>query len=113
MSRDDEYADWEPPVGPEKETDASEAESDTAETEGADESDLEPPPELREPLFRDRIRDRLGVSPQQWYVIETLLLLAPYPLFVLVYFTLPVEETLFLLVTLVYSLIAMYVGFLS
>lgn len=113
MSRDDEYADWGPPADPEEGTDAAEGESDTAETAAADETDLEPPPELREPLFRDRIRDRLGVSPQQWYVVETLLLVAPYPLFVLVYFTVPVEETLFLLVTLVYSLIAMYVGFLS
>lgn len=71
------------------------------------------PAELRKPLLRDRIRDGLGLSPQQWYVIETFLLVAPYPLFVFVYVTFPVNETLFVVVTLLYSLAAIYVGFLS
>lgn len=76
--------------------------------------DEEPtPPEVREPLLRDRIRERLGVSPRAWYVIETVLLVAPYPFFVYVYLTFAVNETLFLVVTLAYSLVAMYVGFLS
>lgn len=68
---------------------------------------------MRDQIFRDRIRDRLGATPQQWYVIETFLLVLPYPLFVLVYFSFDVNETLFLPVTLAYSLVAMYFGLLS
>ena len=99
----DEYADWEPPRG------SDEAVNGDAPTD----ADELTPAALREPLARDRLRDRLGVTPRQWYVIETFLLVAPYPVFVLVYVTLEVNETAFLAVTLVYSLAATYVGLLS
>lgn len=97
----EEYADWSLPGADEP--------------DGPDEDDeaLEPPPMMREPLFRDRIRDRLGLGPRQWFVLETFLLAAPYPVFVLVYFSFDVGQTLFIAVTLVYSLVAMYVGLLS
>ena len=78
-----------------------------------DDDEIPVPPEVREPLLRDRARERLGVSLRQWYVIESFLLVLPYPFFVLVYLTVDVNETLFLLVTGAYSLAAMYVGFLS
>ena len=99
----DEYADWEPPRG------SDEAVNGDAPTD----ADELTPAALREPLARDRLRDRLGVTPRQWYVIETFLLVAPYPVFVLVYVTLEVNEMAFLAVTLVYSLAATYVGLLS
>jgi hypothetical protein len=41
------------------------------------------------------------------------LLVLPYPLFVFVYLNFDVAETPFLLVTLGYSLVAMYFGLLS
>lgn len=78
-----------------------------------DRDDWEAPPKHREPLLRDRIRERLGLSPRQWYVVETFLLVLPYPVFVLVYVTFDPNEALFLGVTLLYSLVAMYVGFVS
>jgi len=71
------------------------------------------PPAERPETLRERIRQRYGFTDRQWYVIETLLLVAPYPLFVLVYLYVPVDELSFLLVTLLYSLVAMYVGLLS
>lgn len=104
----EEYADWTPPG---QSATGSEAEGAPAETETDD--DWGPPPEIREPLLRDRFREALGVTARQWFVIETLLLVAPYPVFVAVYFAFDVDQTLFLLVTLAYSLVAMYVGFLS
>lgn len=113
--REEEYAGWELP-GQSTEGDDSGPAGDmpkAGDTPDAEDDRVGPPPELRDALYRDRIRDRLGVSPQQWYVIETILLVLPYPLFVLVYVTFPVNETLFLVVTLAYSLFAMYVGLLS
>jgi hypothetical protein len=85
---------------------------------GADEGDEDdeewgPPPAMREPLFRDRIRDRLGLTEVQWFVLETFLLVAPYPVFIVVYLRFGIDQMIFLIVTLVYSLVAMYVGLLS
>lgn len=79
----------------------------------SDEGDWGPPPTMRDPLLRDRLRDRLGVTPRQWYVIEALLIALPYPFFVALYLFYPVDEALFLVVTLAYSLVATYVGFIS
>ena len=42
-----------------------------------------------------------------------MLLVLPYLVFLAVYFTTNVDQTLFLTVALAYSLVAMYVGFLS
>jgi len=98
----EEYTDWSLPGA-----------EGTEESEDEGEERRDPPPALREPLFRDRVRDRLGLTPRQWFVLETFLLAAPYPLFVLVYVTYDVDQTLFIAVTLIYSLIAMYVGLLS
>jgi len=69
--------------------------------------------ELRDRLPRDRVRDRFDVTPRQWYVIETFLLVSPYPVFVLVYLNVDINETAFLTVTLLYSLVATYAGILS
>lgn len=83
------------------------------EDEAEVERDDPTPPEIRGRLLRDRLRERLGVTPRQWYVIESLLLALPYVVFVYVLFAYEVDETLFLLITLLYSLVAMYIGFLS
>lgn len=100
--RDDReaYADWQPPG----------ADDGTA---SPDDDVIQAPPKMRQPLFRDRIRDRLGLSPRQWFVLETFLIAAPYPVFVLVYFLFDVDQTPFMVVTLLYSLVAIYVGLLS
>ncbi|RAW46343.1 hypothetical protein DQW50_04440 [Halorubrum sp. 48-1-W] len=119
VTRDDpdreEYAGWGPPQGGgNADNETNSAGRDPSVTEGSsDETGLRPPTELRGPLLRDRLRDRLGVTPRQWYVIETLLLVSPYPVFVFVYVTVDVNETVFLTVTLLYSLVATYVGILS
>jgi hypothetical protein len=115
-SRDrEEYADWSPPGTDETRTDTGEGRSVDLEGEppadGEDE-EWDKPSTIREPLFRDWVRERLGVSPRRWYVIETVLLVAPYVVFVFVYLTFDVPEVPFLLLTLLYSLIAIYVGIL-
>lgn len=116
--REEEYAGWElPGQSGSEEGELGESAPGEHGPEAGDDAEEDgpfgPPPLMREPLLRDRLRDRLGVTPKQWYVIETFLLVLPYPLFVLLYFAFPVDETLFLVVTLAYSLVAMYVGLLS
>lgn len=101
----EEYADWSLPGQP--------ASGHGDEPAGSTDDDPPVPPEVREPLLRDRFRERLGVTQRQWFVVESVLLVVPYPLFVLAYLVLDVNETAFLVVTLAYSLVAMYVGFLS
>lgn len=88
--------------------------TDEGEPGSSTEADEVPvPPQVRKPLLRDRVRERLGLGYRQWYVVESVLLVLPYPIFVLIYFTFDVNETLFLVFTGLYSLVAMYVGFLS
>lgn len=101
------YEGWKLPGG--ETTDGS----DGSEMGSESEEDWGPPPTMRDPILRDRIRDRLGLTPRQWYVLEAFLIALPYPFFVAGYMLFPVNETLFLVVTLVYSLVAMYVGFMS
>lgn len=109
----EEYADWSLPGQPAR--GHGDEPAGSTDDEAADRTDDDPPvpPEVREPLLRDRFRERLGVTQRQWFVVESVLLVAPYPLFVLAYLVLDVNETAFLVVTLAYSLAAMYVGFLS
>lgn len=97
----EEYGDWDRPGA------NSESARDTSDEEWG------PPAEMRDPLLRDRFRDRLGLTARQWYVLESVLLALPYVLFVAVYRLFSVDVTLFLVLTLAYSLFAMYVGFLS
>jgi len=110
--REAEYAGWELP-GHGDEQSPSDGEDGGTVTDADEKEPFGPPPMIQDQPVRDRIRDRLGVTPQQWYVLETLLLVLPYPLFVLVYITFPVNETLFLAVTLAYSPVAAYVGLFS
>lgn len=58
-----------------------------------------------------RAQARLGVSEQLWFVVESVLLFLPYPLFLLIYQTVPVPETPFLAFTLLYSVFAIWFGF--
>lgn len=58
-----------------------------------------------------RVQARLGISEQLWFVIESILLFLPYPLFLLIYQTVPVPETPFLALTLLYSVFAIWFGF--
>lgn len=109
--RQEEYAGWELPGQSSEDEDGPGGEA--AGPSHAEEEPVGPPPKMRDQILRDRIRDRLGVTPRQWYVVETVLLVLPYPLFVFVYLNFDVAETPFLLVTLGYSLVAMYFGLLS
>ena len=108
----EEYADWSLPGQPAS-GQGDEPAGSTDEAPGRTDDDPPVPPEVREPLLGDRFRERLGVTQRQWFVVESFLLVLPYPFFVLVYLTVDVNETAFLVVTLAYSLVAMYVGFLS
>jgi hypothetical protein len=58
-----------------------------------------------------RMQARLGISADRWFVVESVLLFLPYPLFVLVYVAFPVPEVPFLALTVAYSLFAVWFGF--
>lgn len=64
-----------------------------------------------QPPLRERLRARTGLSERQWTVLISLVLFAPYPVFVLIYLTYAVNETLFLVGTIVYSVIAAVANF--
>ena len=109
----EEYADWNRPgAGGAPEDDGPPAGRGGGPPRDGDDEDWDAPSTIREPLLRDRLRERVGVSPRQWYAIESVLLAAPYLLFVLLYVTYDIPEIPFLVVTLVYSLVAIYVGLL-
>ena len=103
----EEYAGWTRPGA-----DAPPTGSDEEPPEDRDDEDWVEPSTVREPLLRDRLRERFGVSPRRWYVIESFLLAAPYVVFVALYLTFDIPEIPFLVVTLLYSLFAIYVGIL-
>lgn len=67
--------------------------------------------EIAEDPLRKRARTSLGVSRRQWPHVLNLFIVAPYAVFIAAYVALPVPESVFLFVTFVYSLGAMYVGF--
>ena len=71
------------------------------------------PPSERSRTPREAVRARFDLTDREWYVVETVLLVAPYPLFVFAYLSFPIDETVFLVVTLLYSLFATYVGIFS
>lgn len=90
------------------------SDSDRGETNASDaELGWQPQTADRDPSRRTRLRRRLGLTPRQWFAVETALLVAPYPAFVLVYVAMPVDELLFLTATVLYSLVATYVGFFA
>lgn len=64
--------------------------------------------EDRSDYVRDALRDRLGLSIQQWELLVSVVLFLPYPLFVALILTDTVQSLEFLLLTLVYSVFAMY-----
>jgi hypothetical protein len=103
----EEYAGWTRPGA-----DGAPAGSDEQPPEDRDDEDWVEPSTVREPLLRDRLRERFGVSPRRWYVIESFLLAAPYVVFVALYVAFDLPEIPFLIVTLLYSLVAIYVGIL-
>lgn len=61
--------------------------------------------------LRERLRLRTGLSVRQWTWALTVLISLPYPLFVYVFVTYPVNETLFLGITFVYSVVAIVAYF--
>lgn len=79
--------------------------------EAAGESGPESRIEQPEDPLRRRLRTSLGLSERQWPHVLNLAIVTPYPVFIAGYLFLPVPEFAFLAVTLVYSLVAMYVGF--
>lgn len=110
--REEEWSGW---THPAETGERSEPENSNAEREASgppERAPLKRPPSERSESIRERLRRQYGLTDRQWYVVETLLLVAPYPIFVLVYIFVPVDETIFLVITLLYSFVAMYVGFL-
>lgn len=59
--------------------------------------------------FRERVRCKIGLSNRQWQYFISGVILLPYVLFVLLYSAIP--EDLFLVLTLAYSLVAMYMSY--
>jgi len=123
--RDEEYGDrLSPPGGPSDDDTA--ASGAGAEGPGGDGDDGQPvgdAPGTAEPPagddadaggeggLRNRLRRRLGLGESGWLVVETLALVAPYPLFVWVLLFTDVPELPFLLATAVYSVLATVFGF--
>lgn len=68
-------------------------------------------PEPPEDPLRRELRASFDLSERQWRHAVSLAVAAPYPFFVGAYFVFGVPEVLFLSVTLLYSLVAMYVGY--
>jgi hypothetical protein len=58
--------------------------------------------------FRERMRQRLGLSKRQWEYLVAGAIAAPYPIGFGLYLLFDVSETTFLVVMSVYSLVAMY-----
>lgn len=58
-----------------------------------------------------RVQDRFGLSAQRWFVVESFLLVLPYPVFVFVYLSFPVPEVPFFGLTAIYSLFALWFGY--
>ena len=107
MSNDEDHIEtaWTPPT----------ADDDSGKQGGpadaGDDSGARAEPETISETVAARAQTRLGLSPQQWFVVESVLLVLPYPLFVLAYLYLPVPETAFLAATVVYSAFAVWFGF--
>lgn len=60
--------------------------------------------------LRDRIRSELGLSTQQWALSVSVLTFLPYPIFVYLIWTGILDGIAFLVVTLAYSVVAMYIN---
>jgi hypothetical protein len=58
--------------------------------------------------FRQRARERLGVSRRQWEYLVAVAIVVPYAVAIGAYVQFDVDEQVFLLVTGAYSLLAMY-----
>ena len=59
----------------------------------------------------ERMQERLGVSAQQWFVIESILVALPYPLFVYVYLTFSVPPRPFFVLTGLYTAFVLWFSF--
>lgn len=84
--------------------------------EGEDEDSLSLGQRVRRRLglpesFGEQIRLRLGLSPRQWFVVGTLLLLVPFPLFWLLHVYFDVPQSTVLAMIAVYSVVAFWFGF--
>jgi hypothetical protein len=98
-------------------TDDAGANATSAGDEGEDEDDS---PSLGQRVRRrlglpesigEQIRLRLGLSPRQWFVLGTVLLLVPFPLFWLLHVYLDVPQSTVLAMIAVYSVVAFWFGF--
>lgn len=68
-------------------------------------------PTVREGQPGERIRTRLGLSHREWTWLVSILMFLPYPIFVYVGFVYDVSDILFMLGTLVFSLLLIAVSF--
>jgi hypothetical protein len=123
MSDDEDHvaAEWTRPTPGDDPGSGSGSDSDPGPGPGHDEAaspgvidadaPVEPDAESIPEAVARRVQARFGLSDEQWFVVESLLLFLPYPLFALVYFSFPVPEVPFLAVTVVYSVFAVWFGF--
>jgi len=63
------------------------------------------------PSIGEQMRLRLGLSPRQWFVVGTILLLVPFPLFWLLHVYFDVPQSTVLAMIAVYSVVAFWFGF--
>lgn len=77
---------------------------------GSDRHISDGPGQPEDPL-RHRVRTLLGLSQRQWPHVLNLAIVAPYGAFIAAYVALDVPEAIFLVTTLLYSFVAMYVGY--
>lgn len=58
--------------------------------------------------IRERMRQRYGLSQRQWEYLVAAAIVVPYPLAITIYLLYNVSEPVFLIVTVAYSIVAMY-----
>lgn len=89
-----------------------EREVETAESENETPSVLSSIEDLesddRTDYVGDRLRNRLDLSVEQWELLVSVVVFLPYPVFAALILTNTVDSLAFLLLTLVYSVFAMY-----
>ncbi|MFB6300522.1 MAG: hypothetical protein ABEH65_09700 [Halobacteriales archaeon] len=73
----------------------------------AEKFDLSQKPGVGLPL-RERLRRRIGVSDRVWAFLVSVAFALPYPVFLYVFLETSFNGGLFILITLIYSLIAIY-----
>lgn len=66
---------------------------------------------IRSDSRSERLQARLGLSAKQWDLLVSFILFLPYPVFILLILTQTLDSFAFIILTLIYSVIAMILNF--